>query len=772
MIVFSNASGNVIYTSPEAVYQGSSLSGTVYFLAPLGQQCSVTVSFELPDGSIIGPYVMTPSASITGVQDSGGDTYNSWIWSVSDNAVTSIAGTVVTQFTVYLPNGTGQNLKTLTTATTQFIVEQGVIPAMPAVPDTDTWETVLQTYNALAERVLRLENEVTNKVLVDFTVNSVTGEGVKYYSDGTTANVQFPVGSLPTFQGQNIVILDFNEESFTQEQDGSYSLAFGSTQTGFDSNNFLSILDKNDTATYKVDLETVSAEREGRRQLADSFFKGSDGSIYLSNVLEPFAGRLILLGGVIVSGQFVMSVVVDGRNITVTNADGSEIVYTLPQFITLSEGYQVFATIENLNETNLMVNNLSQQVNSIAVPTKVSELENDSNYATTSDVNNKFSEVPQYSISETETQEGFLKSYVLLKDGVQAGTTINIPKDLVVESGSVETVIEPNIPYEGAVVGDKYINLVLNDSSSSSIYIPVKELVDIYTAGQGININDNNEISVRINSQQSNGLSANENGLSLALVTNSTAGAMSAENLITLGNCVLVVSQTLTDTQKNQVKNNLSIPLKIVVGVKVEDTIQTIIYSDGTSEQLELPDGESGLLQKNALKIINFNASEFVDGSLAYSPTDTGYGNAEYVVSVEKLNDDGSYSQTADSVNKLSNGGFIFSNVITPFSGRFILLKGVSTSGTALINKSEITATILPNVFYKWGEVDSLTISFEEETPNILNEYMFEFESGDTATILTVPNTVKWINEPSIEPNSIYQVSIVNNIGVIGGIFK
>lgn len=772
MIVFSNASGNVIYTSPEAVYQGSSLSGTVYFLAPLGQQCSVTASFELPDGSIIGPYAMTPSASITGVQDSGGDTYNSWIWSVSDNAVTSIAGTVVTQFTVYLPNGTGQNLKTLTTATTQFIVEQGVIPAMPSVPDTDTWETVLQTYNALAERVLRLENEVTNKVLVDFTVNSVTGEGVKYYSDGTTANVQFPVGSLPTFKAQNIVILDFNEESFTQEQDGSYSLAFGSTQTGFDSNNFLSILDKNDTATYKVDLETVSAEREGRRQLADSFFKGSDGSIYLSNVLEPFAGRLILLGGVIVSGQFVMSVVVDGRNITVTNADGSEIVYTLPQFITLSEGYQVFATIENLNETNLMVNNLSQQVNSITVPTKVSELENDSNYATTSDVNNKFSEVPQYSISETETQEGFLKSYVLLKDGVQAGTTINIPKDLVVESGSVETVTEPNIPYEGAVVGDKYINLVLNDSSSSSIYIPVKELVDIYTAGQGININDNNEISVRINSQQSNGLSANENGLSLALVTNSTAGAMSAENLITLGNCVLVVSQTLTDTQKKQVKNNLSIPLKIVVGVKVEDTIQTIIYSDGTSEQLELPDGESGLLQKNALKIINFNASEFVDGSLAYSPTDTGYGNAEYVVSVEKLNDDGSYSQTADSVNKLSNGGFIFSNVITPFSGRFILLKGVSTSGTALINKSEITATILPNVFYKWGEVDSLTISFEEETPNILNEYMFEFESGDTATILTVPNTVKWINEPSIEPNSIYQVSIVNNIGVIGGIFK
>ena len=304
MIVFSNASGNVIYTSPEAVYQGSSLSGTVYFLAPLGQQCSVTVSFELPDGSIIGPYAMTPSASITGVQDSGGDTYNSWIWSVSDNAVTSIAGTVVAQFTVYLPNGTGQNLKTLTTATTQFIVEQGVIPAMPSVPDTDTWETVLQTYNALAERVLRLENEVTNKVLVDFTVNSVTGEGVKYYSDGTTANVQFPTGGgSATIISDYLKELTFTESSFV-ENEGVYELAFGSQQTGYSNSQFIVLLFSSGSETYEAGTETTPSERTGYYTQSDTVLVGSDGSIYLAEN-QAFNGRLLLLGGSVYSGKVI-----------------------------------------------------------------------------------------------------------------------------------------------------------------------------------------------------------------------------------------------------------------------------------------------------------------------------------------------------------------------------------------------------------------------------------------------------------------------------------
>lgn len=61
---------------------------------------------------------------------------------------------------------------------------------------------------------------------------------------------------------------------------------------------------------------------------------------------------------------------------------------------------------------------------------------------------------------------------------------IDIPKDMVVESGSVETVTTADVPYEGAQVGDKYIDLVIANATSDHIYIPANSLVDVYTAEQ------------------------------------------------------------------------------------------------------------------------------------------------------------------------------------------------------------------------------------------------------------------------------------------------
>lgn len=48
---------------------------------------------------------------------------------------------------------------------------------------------------------------------------------------------------------------------------------------------------------------------------------------------------------------------------------------------------------------------------------------------------------------------------------------------------------------------------------------------------------------------------------------------------------------------------------------------------------------------------------------------------------------------------------------------------------------------------------------------------MFEFISGDTATKLYLPSSVKWIGgkTPTIEKNKTYIVAIVNNLAVIGG---
>ena len=74
-------------------------------------------------------------------------------------------------------------------------------------------------------------------------------------------------------------------------------------------------------------------------------------------------------------------------------------------------------------------------------------------------------------------EDGFSSSYQLLIDDKAIGDKINIPKNLVVESGSVKTVESENTPVEGYVVGDKYIDLVIANSDDEHIYILVSDLI-------------------------------------------------------------------------------------------------------------------------------------------------------------------------------------------------------------------------------------------------------------------------------------------------------
>lgn len=140
-------------------------------------------------------------------------------------------------------------------------------------------------------------------------------------------------------------------------------------------------------------------------------------------------------------------------------------------------------------------------------------------------------EIPEYAIEKQATaDEGFAVSYKLKKtvngEVVYVGDTINIARDMVLQSASMKTVVEDNIPYNGAVVGDPYIEMIFNDESSSALYIPMSGLVDVYTAGSGIEIVEG-KISVKI-AEESNGLVAVDGALSIALATSDKAGALSA----------------------------------------------------------------------------------------------------------------------------------------------------------------------------------------------------------------------------------------------------
>lgn len=100
--------------------------------------------------------------------------------------------------------------------------------------------------------------------------------------------------------------------------------------------------------------------------------------------------------------------------------------------------------------------------------------------------------VPVYLLSKAETSDnGYSATYQLTKDGAPVGDKINIPKDMVVQSGQVSTVVTDDVPVQGYKVGDKYIDLLLANTDNEHIYILVSDLVDVYSAGQGIVISGN-----------------------------------------------------------------------------------------------------------------------------------------------------------------------------------------------------------------------------------------------------------------------------------------
>jgi len=139
----------------------------------------------------------------------------------------------------------------------------------------------------------------------------------------------------------------------------------------------------------------------------------------------------------------------------------------------------------------------------------------------------KIADLATYTIDEVTATEGYSASYELKNNGVVCGARINIPKSMIVKSASVKTCTEDDVPVEGYRVGDKYIDLVLNTASGDEhVYILVKELVDVYKAGQGIEISNLNVISAKVNA--ANGLSLGVNGIQLGLASQLNSGAMSA----------------------------------------------------------------------------------------------------------------------------------------------------------------------------------------------------------------------------------------------------
>lgn len=103
--------------------------------------------------------------------------------------------------------------------------------------------------------------------------------------------------------------------------------------------------------------------------------------------------------------------------------------------------------------------------------------------------------VPAYTLTKSASTD-YAAVYHLQKDGANVGEAINIPKDMVVESGKVvwgsyaNGVFTPATDKKNAT---PYVELTLSNSTADKIYIAVADLVNEHKAGTGIEITNNTD---------------------------------------------------------------------------------------------------------------------------------------------------------------------------------------------------------------------------------------------------------------------------------------
>ena len=131
-----------------------------------------------------------------------------------------------------------------------------------------------------------------------------------------------------------------------------------------------------------------------------------------------------------------------------------------------------FTKASAFNELSTRVDNL---VTAGGEPNKIDSIKVN---GTVQEIKNKVVDIkiPNYTVEKSTESGEYAAIYQLMKDGVAIGAAINIPKDMVVKSGSVVT--NPTDELQGT-----YIKLVLANATNDTLYIDVGGLIEYVTSG-------------------------------------------------------------------------------------------------------------------------------------------------------------------------------------------------------------------------------------------------------------------------------------------------
>lgn len=340
---------------------------------------------------------------------------------------------------------------------------------------------------------------------------------------------------------------------------------------------------------------------------------------------------------------------------------------------------------------------------------------------------------------------GFAKVYTL-KQGTNTIGVINIPLDLVVKSGSLvhgtwsgDTFIEDE---EGQ---DLAIKLVIANKEETPIYINVKDLVDIYTAGDGITV-ENNKIAIKLDENGEPFLTVGEDGLKLDGVQAAIDKAIKDAEL-KAGDGISIAAKTVKAVAAKFSAPGIENPITVDTdGIKFSKVLDCGFYDDetviaNTAADIAAIDnpGETDVFVNNSAALNAMTASNVVYNNIEASDVVSNtqiYLKAANEIVVDNMEITGTKGSTNGRVNYSAPRIEISNLSIANGTTAYNVFEGDQTNA----NLTALTATnitvdnpsLAHNVFNVYKPANDCVINIKDGYFNL---------TVDNANVLRLANT-------------------------------